>query len=291
MKGIVLAAVLILAVANFGVWRHIFFSSFSASAPEAWFLDVGQGDSQLLLLPRTAPAALVRGLPRLGAGEPVKILIDAGPNRRAVEELDQVIGAYADKYIDVLILTHASADHYGGFNEILERYDVGAFIYNGRKSESAGFRNLMKLLEEKAVPVVELGGGSEILYAANRLSVLSPDSRLLNHRDINESSLVILYDSGGMRALFTGDIGFPAENAILAKGQDISADILKVGHHGSKFSSGEGFVRAVSPEISVISVGQNRYGHPTRRVLEVLERVGSRIYRTDLDGTVRFQLF
>ncbi len=287
MNGIVTLAIFILAIANFGVWRPILFSGAGIGAPEAWFLNVGQGESQLLKLPRQ------------GSGKPVKILIDAGPNRRAVEELDKALGAYADKYIDIAILTHAALDHYGGFDEILRRYDVGAFIYNGRASEATGFQNLKKTLREERIPIVALGAGSEIIYAQNTLSALSPDSRMISHRDVNESSLVLLYDSGNTgteharhnaRVLFTSDIGFPAENHILASGKSIAADILKVGHHGSRFSSSATFVSAVRPEISVISVGRNRYGHPTRQALDILERAGSRIYRTDLDGTVRLVL-
>lgn len=278
MKQIVLFGALLLVVGNFGVWQQIIFSSSAIEVPEAWFLDVGQGDSHFLRLPRE------------DGGEPIGILIDAGPNRKAAEELDKVFGAGRDGYIDLLILTHASRDHYGGFNEILKRYRVGAFIYNGKGSESAGFRELRQILGERNTPVVKFGKGGEIIYLQSSITALSPDAQALATRNANESSLVFIFNSGAKRILFTGDIGFLAENDLLARGYDISADILKVGHHGSRFSSGEAFISAVNPKISVISVGRNSYGHPTRQVLDILERAGSRVYRTDLHGTVRLVL-
>ena len=112
----------------------------------------------------------------------------------------------------------------------------------------------------------------------------------MENESLNEASLVVMLEAGKSRALFTGDIGFSTENVLLEKGYNLKADALKVGHHGSKNSSGENFIAAVQPMVSIIGVGKNRYGHPTPRVLETLGLAGSKVYRTDSDGTIKIIL-
>src|SRR5690606_26297687 len=122
------------------------------------------------------------------------------------------------------------------------------------------------------------------------LTFVSPDKNILQSDSSNEASLVFLFEGLGARFLFAGDIGIETENYLLEKNFDLSADVLKVPHHGSRHSSGENFISAVSPEISVIGVGQNRFGHPDPRVLQVLSLVGSEVYRTDEDGNIKVSL-
>ncbi len=262
------------------VWFGIFSSQTSAST--LYVLNIGQGDSQLIVLGSEKGEA------------PIKILIDGGKDKRVLTALDEALGPLNNKYIDLVIMTHTDLDHMGGLVEVLRRYEVGMFISNGRTATSDAYHALTQELSAHNTPTMALLEGDAIRYGGNRLAVLSPDQTLLRHKEVNESSLVILLTgkapNSGASVLFTGDIGFPAERVLLAKKYAVAVDVLKVGHHGSKNSSGENFIAAVRPLVSVIGVGKNSYGHPTARVLKTLALAGSHVYRTDLDGTLEIPL-
>ncbi|PIR82328.1 hypothetical protein COU20_02790 [Candidatus Kaiserbacteria bacterium CG10_big_fil_rev_8_21_14_0_10_59_10] len=245
-----------------------------------YFLDVGQGDSQLITL--SAPEG----------NSAVHILVDAGSGRRVLDALEAVLQEQRARgaYIDMLILTHPDLDHFGGFIDIVERYDIGIFVSNGHTDDSPAFDALETALAERGVPRVTLSQGDSIRYGEHTLTLLAPNEDLLRHENRNEASIVFMLEAHDTRVLFAGDIGFPAEEALLKDGFELAAHVLKVPHHGSRFSTGESFAAAVRPVISVIGVGQNRYGHPAPRVLETLELAGSRVYRTDIDGTVKVPL-
>ena len=243
-----------------------------------YVLNIGQGDGQLVLLTPNDGKSVV------------KILIDGGKDRRVLDALDEALGNSNNKYIDLVIMTHTDLDHMGGLVEVMRRYDVGYFISNGRPAQSESYEALQEELSKNNIPVLTLLEGDVIRFGTNTLAVLSPDSTLLKHKEVNEASLVLMLRSDDKKVLFTADIGFPAEQTLLRKHYDLKADVLKVGHHGSKYSSGENFLAAVRPVVSIIGVGKNTYGHPTARVLESLDLGGSRIYRTDENGTVRIPL-
>ena len=123
-----------------------------------------------------------------------------------------------------------------------------------------------------------------------RLEILYPVESLLNKilYDLNDSSIVVKLIYGQNRFLLTGDAGLEIEKILLAGGVDLSADVLKVGHHGSQYSSSQEFLEKVKPQIAVIEVGKdNDFGHPNLRIIKRLERIGARIFRTDEAGTVR----
>lgn len=262
-------AIFVLIGFNIWVWYPVF--AFPAAEDAVYFLDVGQGDSELI---------------SFGEGE-VKMLVDAGRGKDALYAIDSTAASKNQKYIDILIMTHPDLDHYGGFVEILKRYEVGLFVSNGRTADTEQFRALKSELEKRRVPLIELSEGDAIHYKDATISVLSPDKNLLLEKKINESSLVFMLEKREARVLFAGDIGFTAENILLSKNYNLKSDILKVGHHGSKNSSGEKFIAAVLPAASVIGVGQNRYGHPAPEVIQKLESAGSKIFRTDKDGTAK----
>lgn len=247
-----------------------------------YVLDVGQGDSQLVVL------ASKDGM------SAIKILIDGGRDKTVLAALDEALGNVNNKYLDLVILTHTDLDHLGGLIEVARRYNIGMFISNGRGATSEEYQALQKVLTERNIKTLTLLEGDAIRYGGNRIAVLSPDRALLGNKSVNESGIVVLLTAnphaGGVKVLLTADIGFPAEQALLKKKYDLAADILKVGHHGSKYSSGENFIAAVRPLVSVIGVGKNSYGHPTPRVLQTLERAGSRVYRTDQSGTIKIPL-
>lgn len=233
------------------------------------FLSVGQGDSELVLLPGG-----------------VKMLIDGGPpNGYVLRELAEVLSP-TDRYIDLVVLSHPQLDHFGGLIDVIKRYKVGAFLWNGReKGSPSAFADLEKALVKNGAKVVALSAKDKIRYAESVANVVSPTKTLLWSKDLNDSSIVLELDSMGMKTLFTGDVGKDAE-LFLSASINGRVDVLKVPHHGSKYSSSASLLKALSPIISIIEVGKNSYGHPTRETLGRLENINSSTYRTDQDGTI-----
>lgn len=246
------------------------------------FLDVGQGDAALITLSAPTPHQ-----------PPVRILVDGGRDGHVLEALSTLEGE-PFRYIDLVILSHQDLDHFGGLMQILEQYDVGAFISNGKEAMSERWQEFAARIEAKHIPHHVLGEGDRIFFADSTLTVLSPTRELRSEATINEAGLVFslasTYPSGTTTALFTGDIGHHTEHFLLAKEVPLKADILKVGHHGSKYSSSEAFIHAVAPSISIISVGKNTYGHPSPEVLDILSRAGSVVYTTQTHATIRVAL-
>lgn len=260
----------LLVVFDFLIWREIFLVNLN-DKPEIYFLDVGQGDAELLVLP-----------PK------IKILTDAGYGKKIISALDK-IKILSDKYIDVAIITHPQQDHFGGFLELLEHYDFGAFVINGRNNpEVSSWKTLIDKIEEKKIPLITLERRDKIRYQENKIKILSPDKNLIESAELNDTGIVQFIETQFFRALFAADIGKNVEKYLIKNNDVLRADILKVAHHGSKYSSGINFLEIVQPKLAVVEVGEgNRYGHPTREVLEQLKLKGSQIFRTDLNGTVK----
>lgn len=235
-----------------------------------YFLDVGQGDSELIKLPGN-----------------VKMLIDGGPDKKVLTGLANVL-APTDRYLDFIVLSHSQLDHFSGLISVLERYKVGAFIYNGEDGKDAAWKEFMIVIKDKNIPVIVLRGGDSISYKNNKLAFLSPDGEVGKKSELNDVALVSELISGGIKTLFTADIGFDIENYLIKK-YDLDVDILKVGHHGSKYSTSADFLSEATPKVSIIEVGKNTYGHPTKETLNKLSGVGSSIYRNDERGTVHIE--
>jgi competence protein ComEC len=134
--------------------------------------------------------------------------------------------------------------------------------------------------------MVTLVAGDKIIYGESETDVLSPVSGV--KVDINEDALVLALQSGDTKTLFTSDVGAKTETSILNSYAG-PIDILKVGHHGSKFSSSANFLNILRPKVAVIEVGKNSYGHPTPEVLNRLADIGAQIFRTDQDGLIKFE--
>lgn len=220
---------------------------------EVVVLDVGQGSATLI---RSRGAS---------------VLVDVGPpDGAAVRALDAIGAAHR---IDLVILTHADADHAGGLARLRERYKVGR-VLGGTET-----------LEARRVEGEVIDIGDRVTAGDWTLTVLGPPADTSKVASENDRSLVVLAESGARRVLLTADIEADAEAWLVSSGWPLRADVEVVPHHGSKSSSTPPFVRAVSPAVAVVSVGaRNAYGHPAE---EVLARYGqSRLYRTDLAGTV-----
>ena len=239
-------------------------------------LDVGQGDSILIESPTGR-----------------RVLIDGGPDgsllqRRLAEHLP-----WWSRRIDVVLLTHPSADHLIGLTETLQRYDVGfvidpqlesSTIYGRQWSEMLGELTDLTVARAERGTVLDIGGGA-------RLEILHPPPErpfdAATEHDDNSVVAKLVY--GDVSFLFAADIYEPGEEFLLDSGVDVQATVLKVAHQGSRYSSSREFLEAVSPRVAVISAGEdNRFGHPHPETLERLESLSSApaILRTDMHGTV-----
>lgn len=240
----------------------------TAKNTELYFLDIGQGDSQFVVLPGG-----------------VQILIDGGTGPRVLDQLAKVMPPY-DRYIDLVILTHPQLDHFGGLIDVFKYYRVGAFIDNGREGTAKAYGDLKAALEKNGARHLVLKAGDVIKHDGAVFKILNPSRKNLASKELNDTSLVMLFEKDGLKALYTADIGFDVEKELLAK-YNLSSQVLKVGHHGSKYSTGSEFLNKVKPKVSVIEVGKNNYGHPTAEALNRLARAGGLLLRTDRDGTVK----
>lgn len=240
---------------------------------EVDFLDVGQGDAILIKTP---------------GGQ--NILIDGGPDKTVVKRLGENL-PWWDKQIDLMILTHPHDDHVTGLVEVLKRYRVRRILYTGATHNAPNYLTWLKAVRDKKVPLTIVDKEQTIDLTKNvKLEILYPDQSLLNKTlsDLNDSSIVIKLIYGQNKFLLTGDVGLEVEKTLLAGGADLSADVLKVGHHGSQYSSSQEFLEKVKPRVAVIEAGKdNDFGHPNLRIIKRLERVGARIFRTDLNGTIK----
>ena len=266
-----LTLIIVIAILGFDItlWHQIL-----AHHTQAGFyaLDVGQGDSTLLTFQNG-----------------VKILTDAGPDHKVVQSLEKIMSD-RDRYIDLAVISHPQLDHFNGFNDLVDRYSFGAFIINGRDSDDHRLGNewdaLKHKLKEKNIPVIILGAGDSIKNGANSIQILSPNEDFIQSGELNDTALVEFVTTPSWRALLTGDAGTNIEDFLVQRGLP-QVDILKIGHHGSKYSSGLEFLRTLRPAVATISDGaRNRYGHPAPEALERLEAAGVQVFRTDEHGTI-----
>ncbi|CCJ35659.1 hydrolase [Methanoculleus bourgensis MS2] len=231
------------------------------------FIDVGQGDSILIEFRDTT------------------MLVDAG-EREMGERVVAYLQAQGIERLDVVVATHAHSDHIGGLRDVISAFPVGRFVDAGQPHPTATYEKLLAQVEELGIPYTVAERGQAIALDPDlEVLVENPGPQPLG--DINEDSVILKVTYGGVSYLLMGDAGKPAEESMAKAGLDLDADVLKVGHHASRHASSAEFLAAVSPAISVITVGEgNDYGHPHEEALERLEATGSRIYRTDRDGTV-----
>jgi len=242
---------------------------------EVTFFNIGQGDSIFI-----------------ETSQNQQILIDGGPDDTILEKLGKEM-PFWDRTIDLIILTHPEHDHMAGLMEVLKRYRVENILWTGIVRDTAEYREWQKLIKEEGADVFIAQAGQNIKLARNdiaNLEVLYPFESLEGQemKDSNNTSVIVKLVYGENSFLFTGDIAKSVERKLINEGTEIDADVLKVGHHGSKNSSAEEFIKAVSPEIAVIQVGQdNSYGHPSEETLAILEKYDVNILRTDLSGDIK----
>ncbi|MEI6597247.1 MAG: ComEC/Rec2 family competence protein [bacterium] len=237
------------------------------------FLDVGQGDAILIKAP---------------GGQ--NILIDGGPDKTVIKRLSENL-PWWDKQIDLMVLTHPHDDHITGLIDVLKRYRVKRILYTGAVQNAPNYLTWLKLVRDKKISLSIIDKNQIInLDKDARIKILYPIESLLNKTiaDLNDSSIIIKLVNGQNKFLLTGDASEKIETTLMASGADLSADVLKVAHHGSQYSSSQEFLEKVRPGLAVIAVGKdNDFGHPSLRIVKRLERIGAEIFRTDERGTVK----
>lgn len=231
------------------------------------YLDVGQGDCSFIVLPN---------------GE--NILIDAG-NQSDGESIIEYIRESGITTLDYVVATHPHADHIGSMAQVISAFEVEKVYMPKKAHTSKTFEDLLDTVKEKGLSITSAKEGAVLFdYGNLKAEFLAPNAD--SYENLNNYSAVLLLTYGDRRFLFMGDAEAESEAEILARNIDVSADLLKVGHHGSATSSTESFISAVNPSHAVISVGENNsYGHPDPAVLLILQNTAT-VWRTDERGTI-----
>ncbi len=239
---------------------------------QVYFLNVGQGDAIFIKTPSHQ-----------------RILIDGGPDNRVLAELGKHLPFYNQK-IDLVILTHPDADHLTGLVEVLKRYPVKKVLTSGVVCNNPLCEAWSEVIKEKNIETQIAQTGQIFDFSETRLKILHPLINLNQQiiEETNDASVVTKLVYRNNSFLLTGDATVAVEAALLAAKADLRADVLKVSHHGSDTASSEEFLSAVQPRWAVISVGENKFGLPSRRILYRLERIAAAILRTDEWGEVKF---
>ncbi len=251
---------------------------------ETDFLNVGQGDAILIKTPK---------------GQTV--LIDGGPDNKVLEKLGKYLQPL-QKRIDIIILTHPHADHVSGLIEVLRRYSVGLVILNGVYLKTDNYDQFLNAIEDNKVKVLIAEAGEAIHFDKDlEFDILSPNKNpaglVFNKNsegfgsgsnDVNNTSIIGKLIYNNFSIMFMGDATSKIENQLLSYGDSLKSDILKIGHHGSKYSSFTNFLKTVAPRAGIIEVGtKNFYGFPSPAVLNRLEMFNINIFRTGQNGDIR----
>lgn len=232
------------------------------------YIDVGQGDCIFIELPNQK-----------------SLLIDAGNSQNYIDIISYIkdLGYF---FIDYVVATHPHADHIGSMNKILRNFIVNEFYLPEYIPNTKTFATMFNTIKQQEIMVRWSQAGTTIIENEDlSIKILSPIKN--NYSNINNYSLIIKIDYGDSEFLFTGDAEALVEQELLDYNIDIDSDVLKVGHHGSNSSSSEAFIEEVSPNIAVISCGNNnKYNHPHIETINTLTEQNVEIYRTDELGTI-----
>jgi beta-lactamase superfamily II metal-dependent hydrolase len=236
-------------------------------------LDVGQGDSFLIRTPQGKA-----------------VLIDAGPPE-AGDIVVQALRRYGVRQLDLVVATHPHADHIGGLRAVLDAIPVLRVLDSGQPYPTRTYTRLLEMIKEKGITfhLAEPGQRFE-LDTGITLDVLAPERPLLHGvagSDENANSIVLRLVAGNFSMLFTGDSEAETERRLIESGAPLSAQVLKVAHHGSRYSTSREFLERVRPDVAILSCGrENDYGHPAQATLDRLRLFVREIHRTDLEGEI-----
>ncbi len=233
------------------------------------YIDVGQGDCELILIEKSV------------------ILIDAGEAQYG-EKVVSYLKAQGVTRLDYVIATHPHSDHIGGMTEVLKTFEVDTLymplIPDEMVPTGYSYENFLTAMIEKNVNFVELDSEEKLSINGVSVEIYPP---VEEYNNLNNYSLITRMTHGSNTFLFTGDAEKQAENALLKSKIEVSAMVYKAGHHGSNTSSNEDFLKAVMPQICIISCGAgNSYNHPGDKAVERISKYAEVILRTDISGTI-----
>lgn len=270
-KYIVFGLIMVLSLFLFGCVEEIdlIFENDGAKGNgklQVHFIDVGQGDSILVQY------------------ENNYMLIDGGPNASADKVLSYLKKAEVEK-IDYLIATHPHEDHIGGIDVVIDNFDIGKMYMPKATANTKTFKDVVASMKNKNLKATAPTPGETFKLGDAEVLILAPNSS--TYENTNNYSIALKVTYGDNSFLFTGDAETLSEKEIIKKGFDIKADVIKLGHHGSKTSSSAAFLKEVNPEYGVITLGKgNDYGHPHKEVMDRVEKMGIKIYRVDEAGDI-----
>lgn len=234
------------------------------------FLDVGQGDAILLNLPQGT-----------------RILVDAGPDNLVLNQISEVLPWWEHK-IDYVVISHYHADHILGLIELLNKYEIGEILTTAHQPDDFLYNILINKLKKKNIPIVFVATGQTFAFEKNiSVQVISAEN---NNKDYNNNSLVLKLNYLQSSILLTGDLTQYLEDKLIKSDFDLQSDLLKVAHHGSRYSSSQEFLAKIQPKFCVISVGEdNDFQHPHLETLARLSSFGCKIYLTQDFGNLSWQ--
>lgn len=236
-----------------------------AAKMEVHFIDVGQGDATLIMC------------------DGHSMLIDAGDYSKGTA-IQNYLQKQQVKRLDYLILTHPDSDHIGGAPVIITKFAIDKVFVSDYEKDNKTYQKLIQALDNKRLKYTTPEVGTQYSLGTAKITILAPND---TYDDPNNASIALMLQNGTNRFLFTGDAEETAEQDMLAAGFDLSADVYKAGHHGSRTSTSQEFFEEVSPSCAVISCGEdNSYGHPHAETLNTFRTNGVKVYRTDEDGTI-----
>lgn len=262
--------IVILAFITLSVWITYF--SQPDEKVNLYFFDVGQGDSQLI---------------QKGSWQ---ILIDGGPDDSVIEKISSVM-PLDDRKIEEIIITHPHTDHISGLNEIIERYKIGKIVLTGVEYESEVYKNLLRLIENKKIPTTTPKKlDVEYVFDKGKITYLWPEDDIgLTEKNINNTSIVFLFEYGKFTSLMTGDAEIDSWQKIINNNKSLIEGIIavKIPHHGSRTGFNEEVIKIVDPKITIMSLGaNNKFGFPHKEIVDLLSTIDSQNYRTDLDKDI-----
>lgn len=267
-------AILALVVADLFVWLALAESG-RQNFTEVRFFDVGQGDAAFV---QTA-----RG---------TQIIIDGGPGNSVLEKLGRAMPFY-DRQIDWMILSHPDGDHLSGLLAVLENYQVDNIVWSGIGKDSAECRQWEEMIAREGARIFEVSARDKFTLdgGAVVVEILSPETESAGAKESSNNLSVAARIIHKNRAfLFTGDIDAKKEELIFRANPGLRADVLKIAHHGSKYSANEEFTAGLATAAAVVSCGKNnRHGHPHPETLDLLEKYDIKTLRTDEDGNIVFR--
>ena len=238
-----------------------------------FFIDVGQGDSTLIITP-DKKTVLIDGGGSDSFDVGKKVLLPYLLDRRILK-------------IDYVLISHFDTDHATGVAQILGKIDVSSIILTRQLEENDIYRHILSIAKEKKIKLIYVKEGDVLKIGGIKISIIHPENKLMINNPMNNNSIVCKVEYNSFSMLLTGDIEMEAEELILRKNINLKADVLKVAHHGSKTSTTGEFLKAINPKVALIGVGKNNnFGHPSNEVIQRLKENGTRIYRTDENGEI-----